>query len=351
MQYKLLAVSSFASQHQEVGVNIGDYIQALAASQYYPHIDGFIDRDDSLKSYDGETCKMIMNGWYMRSPINWPPSEKITPLFVAFHLNNTIKGQMLTTESINYLRKHTPIGCRDYNTLRVLRDCGVDAYFSGCMTLTLGKKYQAKGDFRKTYIVDPPLDVSLTVKQCIEGIIETFKHPKDVVRLYKNPGLTLHHGRNIAARFIKTALFYKEYTRMFGRNLIMTSEYISQDNDHYLDDFPSDELRLKEAERLVEKYANASLVLTSRIHCALPCLGLSTPVVFLSKIKDTDESRCRMEGLEELFNTVNISEGHLSATFDVTLPITATNCPPNKDSWKPLARALDERCTEFITQN
>ena len=51
MKYKLLSVSK---SPKLVGINIGDYIQALAAAQFYPHIDGFIDRDVDLKDYDDE---------------------------------------------------------------------------------------------------------------------------------------------------------------------------------------------------------------------------------------------------------------------------------------------------------
>ena len=40
MKYKLLAVST------EREVNIGDYIQALHLHNFYPHIDGFIQREE-----------------------------------------------------------------------------------------------------------------------------------------------------------------------------------------------------------------------------------------------------------------------------------------------------------------
>lgn len=38
MKYKLLSIKG------QGGVNIGDYIQALASSQFLPQIDGFIDK-------------------------------------------------------------------------------------------------------------------------------------------------------------------------------------------------------------------------------------------------------------------------------------------------------------------
>lgn len=56
--------------------NIGDYIQALASAQFLPHIDGFINRE-KLKDYKEEPCSVIMNGWYIHNPEQWPPSNKI----------------------------------------------------------------------------------------------------------------------------------------------------------------------------------------------------------------------------------------------------------------------------------
>ena len=138
----------------EKQVNIGDYIQALAAAQFLPAKDGFIQRE-KLKDYDGARCRMIMNGWYMHHPEQWPPSEKIDPLFVAFHINVSAKDAMLSEESISYLKKHEPIGCRDFYTRDMLREKGVDAYFSACLTLTLGMTYKAEEREDKCYFVDP----------------------------------------------------------------------------------------------------------------------------------------------------------------------------------------------------
>ena len=135
----------------EKQVNIGDYIQALAAAQFLPAKDGFIQRE-KLKDYDGTRCRMIMNGWYMHHPEQWPPSEKIDPLFVAFHINVSAKDAMLSEESISYLKKHEPIGCRDFYTRDMLREKGVDAYFSACLTLTLGMTYKAEEKIGRAHV-------------------------------------------------------------------------------------------------------------------------------------------------------------------------------------------------------
>lgn len=123
MEYKLLSISKNID-----GVNIGDYTQALASSQFYPIIDGFVERDE-LSLYDDEDCKVIMNGWYMAQPENWPPSKHINPLFVAFHINSKARDSMLSKESIEYLKKYEPIGCRDTYTMDLVKGKGIDAYF------------------------------------------------------------------------------------------------------------------------------------------------------------------------------------------------------------------------------
>lgn len=345
MNYKLLAVSKFSGNS---GVNIGDYVQALASSQFIPKLDGFIDRDEELKDYDGNPCKVIMNGWYMHSPQNWPPSELIDPLFVSFHLNSTVKEEMLSSSSIAYLKEHQPIGCRDFKTQELLTSHGVDAYFSGCLTLTLGEKYRSSKNGNKSYIVDPHINGEMKWDNIIKAIFTTIFHPHDILKLYRNKQLSLHNGRNFIRKVLKTAFYYKEYSRIFSRKVIMESIYVNQENDLYKTHFQTDLDRLKEAERLIRLYAEASLVITSRIHCALPCLGLETPVVYIEKGQDNEESKCRLDGLKDLFNVVKVDKGVLVPQFETTLPITKSNHPSNKDSWRDFANNLKHRCRDFV---
>lgn len=345
MQYKLLSVSQSDKLNK---VNIGDYIQALASLQYYPHLDGFIDRDTELKKYDGEPCKMIMNGWYMHDPQNWPPSDKIEPLFVAFHLNILAKKELTAPESITYLKKHEPIGCRDLKTLNLLREFGVEAYFSGCMTLTLGKNFSTHDKEDKTYIVDPILKMDISVKQAFLSVLQFITHPLDIIKLLRNNSFNLYKGKNKIKKLIVAARFYKIYTKIFAPELIVNSIYICQDHRYYKEDLKTDMDRLHMAEHLVRQYSKAKIVVTSRIHCALPCLGLGTPVIFLKKTNDAPASACRLDGLTDLFNIVEVDSDVLTPLFETSLPISKSNYPNNKDCWKPLAQRLDKICSEFI---
>lgn len=344
MLYKLLSVSKC---NKVVELNIGDYIQALASSQYYPHIDGFLDRDEDLKNYNGEPCKIIMNGWYMHNPMNWPPSNKIIPLFVAFHINVLAKKELTSPTSISYLKRHTPIGCRDIATMNMLKEKGVDAYFSGCMTLTLGKKYYNKEKDNKVYIVDPLLNAKMNIGTIFMALKQLIKYPYDVIHLANNKMLCLHHGKNILKKIIKTALYHKEYSRVFSRKLIMEAVYVCQQSEYYSQKYKTDKERLDEAERLVQKYAKAKLVITSRIHCALPCLSLETPVLFLRNANDTDASSCRFGGLIDLFNIITVKNSKLAPEFSSNLK--KGEIPINKPDWRILADSLDRRCKSFIT--
>lgn len=347
MKYKLLSVSKIADEKDKT-INIGDYIQALAASQFYPVVDGFVDRDEDLKDYDGEPCVIIMNGWYMHSPENWPPSDKIEPLFVAFHINSVAKDMMLRAESLEYLKRHEPIGCRDTNTMDLLKQHGIDSYFSGCLTLTLGYKYHSNAKSNEFYIVDPLMNANMNGKNTFKALIELIAHPLDVYKLNTEKGLNLHPGRNFLKKVIRTSLYYREYKKIFGREMLMNAIYISHDNgDFYKNNFTSDNERLREAERLIKMYAKAKFVLTSRIHCALPCLGIGTPVVYLENFHDIEESKCRMGGLRELFNIIRVDNGVLKPLFESSIPISPYNPPSNKKKWKPLAEDLIKKCSEL----
>lgn len=343
MKYKLLSVRK---NNKVKAINIGDYIQALASSQYYPHVDGFLDRDEDLNSYDEEPCKMIMNGWYMHNPQNWPPTGKIIPLFVAFHLNVLVREELTSSISVNYLKKHQPIGCRDTNTVDILTSAGIKAYFSGCMTLTLGKKYHNEEKDHTTYIVDPILSVDYGLNNIYQALRVIVRHPLDIINLLKKDGLHLHDGKNKLKKIVKTALYYKVYSKMFSKDIIMNSTYIH----HYVENKNDDFYLLDKAEQLVKLYAKARLVITSRIHCALPCLGLETPVIYLREKADDYISTCRLGGIEDLFNMVEINDGDLQSNFKIDSVISSENYPVNKDSWKVYAQELDKRCKNFISE-
>lgn len=337
MKYKILAVSTVNE------INIGDYIQALASSQFLPRVDGFIQREE-LKDYDGEECKMIMNGWYMHNPKQWPPSKKIHPLYVAVHFNTLAKEKLFSKESVDYIKQFEPIGCRDKYTRDLLLEKGINAYFSGCMTLTLGYKYKSDVRENKCYFVDPYFVTHWNVYSIIYNFVYLIFHWKAITIISKKYP---EDKKGLRKKMILTT-FYREYKRFFTKDTLLNAEYICQQSRYYKNNFNSDEERLKEAEKLVEKYAKASLVVTSRIHCALPCLGLETPVIYTEDTNQSEASACRFGGLRELFTIMEWKKNHLKPSFSYKKKISISNVPLNKNGWKKYADILIMKCKDFI---
>ena len=133
--------------------NIGDYIQTKAAIDIVGSKNIKILDRENLDKYNKENIKTIINGWFMENPKNWPPSKKITPLFISFHLNPSTKGELLKKESLEYFKKHEPIGCRDYYTRDLLIEKGIKAYFSSCITTSLNRKTYLNKNTKPTGII------------------------------------------------------------------------------------------------------------------------------------------------------------------------------------------------------
>jgi lipopolysaccharide biosynthesis glycosyltransferase len=63
-----------------------------------------------------------------------PLDERFRPIFLSVHIDSP---KSLPEAAIEYLRKHAPIGCRDWSTVLLLHAAGVPAFFSGAVTTTL----------------------------------------------------------------------------------------------------------------------------------------------------------------------------------------------------------------------
>lgn len=333
----------------EPEINIGDYVQALASAQFFDNIDFFIERE-RLNTYTGEPCNIIMNGWYMHNPSNWPPTNKINPLFVAFHINSETKDALLSKESITYLKQFEPIGCRDYRTRDILIDKGVDAYFSGCMTLTLGKDYTSKVKDGKCYFVDLPIPGPLSFDNRIYCILKGIKDYKKVKALYKKNAFKVHSNPSKLGSIKVLLNYYNLYSRVFTYDTLLNAEYITQvipNRNNYTNDS-----LFENAKKLIQKYSSASLVVTSRIHCALPCLGIDSKVIFINNTNQEETSSCRMGGLLDLFNYINCNgkDGLHNPSFKLNGRISINNSPENKKDYLKLAKQLSNKCINFVSK-
>lgn len=303
--------------------NIGDYIQALAAIQFLP--DGvkpiLLDREhlDTFEIEEEQQVKTVMNAWFMTKPFNFPPSKYITPLFVSFHLTPKVESVFFKQDTIDYLQKYGPIGCRDTNTVLLMQKYGIDAYFSGCLTLTLGKSYNHKSvDSSSIYIVDPyceniiDWDILTSIRQIFRVLFfSLFK--KGIIRQISNQiSKTTFKYFQKNARFIYAAKIYSTYCKVLSDEVLCSAIYEEHRIPQKL--VPTDDLRFEYARNLLKKYESAKLVITSRIHCGLPCLGMGTPVLFAFSDKMERKFRPtrpngRLGGLLDLFNCIDIRYG------------------------------------------
>lgn len=252
--------------------NLGDDIQAIAARQFLPRVDLYLERE--LLHVQEEDAFAVLNGWYMHEPENFPPSPSIIPCITSLHISPSVAERMLDMDSIEYLQKHEPVGCRDLETLRLLESYGIDAYWSGCLTLTLDRSDFATGEEFSGDVILADLFYRYTpkgFKAWLEQILyRAFTRRRRIKRLV-NPA-------------------------MRARSRILT---------HFLGlPAASIETRLKMAERLLTEYANAKLVVTSRLHAALPCLAFGTPVLFV--VNNMDDPR--YSGYLDMLNTITFSQ-------------------------------------------
>ncbi len=306
--------------------NVGDNIQSLAAKQFLPQVDVFLNRE-KLGEYQGDSVKLIMNGWFTHNIHNWVPSDKIDPVFVSFHMNNTAAPAMLSEKGIAYLKKHEPIGCRDQFTADTLKEKGIDAYFTGCLTLTLDS-YKVDDSERGNdiYIVDP---------------LYSYPRPEKV---FYNTKLSVKNILNGTA--FQLGKKNKHLKKFISKELLESAHFVNQEppSNQY-----TDEEKFAMAEKLLNNYAKAKLVITSRIHCALPCLAMGTPVIFVNGF-DSFVDSCRFDGILELFNRIDVNSktGEFTNNFGLKGKITKDTIVKNLEKHHKLADALKEKVTQNL---
>ena len=280
-------------------VNLGDYIQSLAAIQFLPKdIKYVLMPRDSLGDYkckDNINVKLIMNGWFLLNRRNKVLDKSIDPIYVSFHINNE---EELTNDAVNYLKKYEPIGCRDFNTEAILINKGIRAYFSGCLTTTLDIDYKLEDNERTDDIV------------FCDYKFGDYPDADKYLRNLKN-----YNFKNI----------------IFTRH-----EFLTKSTTH--------EERFNEARNLLNLYAKAKLVVTTRLHCALPCLALGTPVILVNKHYDYK----RFGGLYCLLNTIGIDS---SRNFTVDVEKDKDGYVKNSNAYKHYADKLKLKVKESLKTN
>ncbi len=279
-------------------VNIGDDIQSIAAKQFLPADAVPVDREFISEFASPSPVKVAVNGWFMHQrgaywdlPVpppekSWPPAPAVDPFFLSLHLTSTFHPTVFSQAGIEYLKAHAPIGARDFYTLDELRRRDIPAYFSGCLTMTLRRPPLTRNDV--IYLVD--LD-----EQSIADITQRVRSPIAVVT----------HGKSILPHLAPAH-------------------------------------RLQYAEYLLGLYRRAKCVVTTRLHAALPCLALGTPVLMLSS-ETPGWMNPRFHGLVEHVRHTSKEELKTGAVdYDFDAP------PPNPTSYLPIRANLERIMTTWV---
>jgi hypothetical protein len=346
--------------------NIGDYVQSVATRQFIDHIDEYVEQEEADQYFpeDRKPIRLVMNGWFQWRAENWPPSKYIKPLLISMHISPLRAEQILSPQGIEFLKKNSPVGCRDTGTLELLRKNDIPAYYSACLTLTLGRKYLvAKSEREGVYFVDPYFDISKPRfwKLPYYFLYAVF-HMKTIINLghrhffkeYSPIGF-LDRSTSRFRPYYKALLFFKTYSKKFSKKMLLNATYITHWLDVDMAKDTNDDL-LDIAESLVKKYAAAKMVITSRIHAGLPCLGLQTPVIFIANKEVVSENSTfntpgRLGGLLDFFRIIVLVDGEFTTDDKVLSNIDFFNEETvfdNKDSWKPYAVDLSRKVETFM---
>ena len=279
--------------------NIGDDIQTFAQERFIPHVDYLIDREN-LESFipeKKEKVKVIMNAWYIHDKFNFDISPYIEPLYISMFLKKfpyqagiTIGSDYLNKNILESFKKYSPVGARDIHTKNLLDKLGIESYFSGCMTLTINKFSDVE---KKDYIV-------------VVGLND------------------------------KEIDYIKKKTNREVINFIQDIDKGSFANESW-------EARRKRVIDTLKLYQGAHLVITTKLHCSLPCLALGTSVLLLY---DTSfpENKDRIGTYLSYLNYIK-REDFFSANIQFENP------PKNPTKYLELRNTLEKNVINFINKN
>ena len=266
--------------------NIGDYIQTKAVIDILNKQNIKILDREKLNNYKGDPIKTIINGWFMENPNNWPPSKNINPLFISFHINPSISKTFINQKSIQYFKQHEPIGCRDYYTRDLLVKNGVNAYFSSCVTLGIEReKYFNKPSPRGVIVIGAfdRLKPSLDYKSPLKFLLSLIKYPL-------------------------RSLKYKIKLQRFNRYLYKQKFEIRRYSQITKNSINSHSEGIALADEMLKKIAESEIIITSRIHAALPALSMGLKVIFIDEGLEHTNHKMRLSGLKNYFHTVYLKD-------------------------------------------
>jgi hypothetical protein len=197
--------------------NVGDDIQIECANRVF-NVNSYVDRDDFSSWKEDMIIPFI--GWYGYDDFIEPPKAQC--FLFSLHFAAFVRRKILSNAKFLNWFKHTaknqefPVYARDIDTRDWIRGLGIDCEFGGCITSTL-PTYD--GERKGVIAVDVPYNIPGTQHQSMSNVIKNLPH-----------------------------------LGALGR--------------------------LKAAQEVLDKIQKAELVHTNRLHIALPCRAMGTPVKF-----------------------------------------------------------------------
>ncbi|XP_033646128.1 uncharacterized protein LOC117305368 [Asterias rubens] len=235
--------------------NLGDEMQGFSGVRFLPFVDNFIEREDLRKSQSGGQITMFLNAWWGTPSTYWPPPENIDPIMVSMHFTAGLQNKIAQGKA--FFETKAPIGSRDTDTLAFFQKNKIDAFFSGCLTILTKNPNTGK----------PANDIFMV----------------DVNSNYYN--------------------FLPEDVRQNAKTLYHKMQNVTK-NDMLA--------RYQAAHNLLESYSRAKLVITQRLHCAMPCVAMGIPVIFIDSPGmpggggDSKRGTSRIQGLKSMFHTLDM---------------------------------------------
>lgn len=230
--------------------NSGDEIQTFGPLSFMPYVSGTIDRDKGMEEAEGY---FFGNAW-MGTSFSFPPKmDQANISLVSVHYSG--KGFGIVKKNKGWYLKYNKvkgmIGARDTGTLQFLLNQGIEAYMSGCLTLTIGLGMKAYDN------IDEP------EKQIV--VVDVKK--KDLpFHILKDPGV-----------------------------IYLEAEFGGRQRTTHL-------RRMENAYKMLKTYrTRARVVITSRIHAALPATGMGIPVIFVDSNSLPGGGGGRTAGLLDVF--------------------------------------------------
>jgi len=243
--------------------NVGDEIQSLASASWLPYVDVHVERDNltsaSLDSFPEKGVKTFMNGWYGSKNMPWPPSKSIDPISLAMHIEPSVFHIFASSASIEYFKAgETLVGARDTSTESFLSSNGLRTFFSGCMTLTT---YRIENSESR----DPDCDYLFVD-------ISDIAYAQLPEQVKKNAACRVSH-------------------RLEGDEDVLRGK-----------------VRFLKAFQMLQSYSSAKVVVTSRLHSALPASSMGVTVIMIQSQSlpggGTGKGNNRFSGLDKIFFTV-----------------------------------------------